>query len=843
MAKISSLDLDQLLLADDRQYRATWKFSKTKLKEYSVQWQYKTLTSDVSKNSKGEIVREWVWIPGTSETVTIKESIYTAPTEASEIRVRVKPISKTYKNNKDKEVSYWSGDWSGWKYRTPADAPTPDAPPTPSIKLGSGNKITVACTNLDAQTDVVEFQFVINNKTLQTKKINAKNLAASYVLKGTAGTSYKVRARADNKITRTVGKTKKTYQYWSEWCEYSDTVKTAPVTPTDLKTRVMSTTSVKLYWTKPSQAASYVIAYAKKSSQNNSPLYDLYNTPETVDVTGNYQTWVISGLETGSVYYFRIKALNSDGAESGYTAEANVASAILGTKPSAPTTWSSVTTASTDESITYYWLHNTEDGSAEQKAELVRQLVHADGTMGTIRTTIIDNDRDEYDELTTDTNSYSESLNNIAGLDSATDGDILKWKISTTGITNQKSDYSIERTIEIHSQPELNASFEDGVDLSCVNFPLKVTFSTVPETQTPIGYSFSIVANDAYETFDQNGSYILISAGEEIYSKYTNTNEYEYILEIGAGDINVQPGESYTLKASAAMNSGLLATADDVEFTLEPDNTNYEINGTVFYDKDTLTAQVSAYCGTPILDDISDNTSDDDNETNFTPMSGISLSIYRVTSNGKMILIEEGIPNTSISYVHDETTGITNEVIIANERVITDPHPTLDYCRYRVVATVDATGRSFYEDLPPFPTEETAIVIQWDDEWRDYDGSEDTMENPIMITSMIKLPYNIDVSEANTIESTLINYIGRERPVSYYGTQLGEAPSWSCEIPKDDLETLYQLRRLAVYKGDVYVREPSGTGFWAQIQVSFNITHCALTIPVTLKVTPVEGGI
>ena len=43
--------------------------------------------------------------------------------------------------------------------------------------------------------------------------------------------------------------------------------------------------------------------------------------------------------------------------------------------------------------------------------------------------------------------------------------------------------------------------------------------------------------------------------------------------------------------------------------------------------------------------------------------------------------------------------------------------------------------------------------------------------------------------------------------------------------------------------GDVYVREPSGVGYWASISVSFGIKHCEVTIPVTLNITRVEGGI
>ena len=87
-----------------------------------------------------------------------------------------------------------------------------------------------------------------------------------------------------------------------------------------------------------------------------------------------------------------------------------------------------------------------------------------------------------------------------------------------------------------------------------------------------------------------------------------------------------------------------------------------------------------------------------------------------------------------------------------------------------------------------------------------------------------------------------MEYIGRKHPVSYYGTQQGETSSWKMEIPKKDKDTLYALRRLAKWMGDVYVREPSGIGYWANITVSFSQTHCKPVIPISRDVTRLEGG-
>ena len=117
------------------------------------------------------------------------------------------------------------------------------------------------------------------------------------------------------------------------------------------------------------------------------------------------------------------------------------------------------------------------------------------------------------------------------------------------------------------------------------------------------------------------------------------------------------------------------------------------------------------------------------------------------------------------------------------------------------------------------------------------------MERPTWSGSMLKLPYNIDVSDNHRNDVALVEYIGREHPVSYYGTQLGETSTWNTTIPRDDEETLYNIRRLARWMGDVYIREPSGSGYWANVTVSYSQKHCVVTIPVTFSITRVSGGV
>ena len=188
---------------------------------------------------------------------------------------------------------------------------------------------------------------------------------------------------------------------------------------------------------------------------------------------------------------------------------------------------------------------------------------------------------------------------------------------------------------------------------------------------------------------------------------------------------------------------------------------------------------------------------------------------------------------------------IETNILSGDCTTITDPHPPLDYAQYRITAVLKDSGQMLYYDLPSIEVGIKSIIINWNEKWSKVNIPENINESDIVTWegSMLKIPYNIDVSEDYASDVTLIEYIGREHPVDYYGTQLGENGKWSFEIEREDTETLYALRRLAVYQNSVYVREPSGIGYWANVTVSISQKHCAVTIPITLTVTRVEGGV
>lgn len=748
----------------DRTLFVTWTWDKSNTENYRVVWKYAT--------------GDGVGFVGSDSTVTVKQSTYTAPANATKVTVQIKPISKKKKEN-DKETSYWTAEWS-----TIADglgrhlfAPISTVPSAPSVEIDK-YKLTARLDNLEIQNAThIEFQIVKDDKTVfNTGKAKIVTGTASYSCTVDAGAEYKVRCRANKS------------KNYSEWSSYSSNVSAAPAASGGIKTlKALSETSVQIDWENVKNAKTYEIQYTTKKMYFDSS-NEVQSTTIDATAAGHAE---ITGLATGEEYFFRVRAVNDQG-QSAWT---EISSIILGKEPIAPTSWSSTTTAIVGESVTLYWVHNTRDGSSQTYAELELN-VNGSVTTKTIKNSTDEDEKDKTSVYVINTSGYSEGVK-------------IQWRVRTRGITDKYGEWSIQRTIDVYAPPSLGLDVIDakGNHLdTIVSFPFYISGLAGPNTQAPIGYHLSIFSTEIYETVDNLGNPTIINVGDAVYSRYFDTSD-PLMVEISANNINLDNNITYQVVCTAAMNSGLTAESS-AEFVVSWTDEVYEPNAEISIDTETLTASIRPYCM--------------DEDENL--IAGVSLSVYRRDFDGKFTEIATNLDNLS-------------------HTCVTDPHPALDFARYRIVARNNSTGAVSYYDMPGVPVGEAAIVIQWSEAWTNFDVySEEALETPTWAGSMLKLYYNVDVSDKTSNDVTLVRYIGREHAVSYNGTQISTTPTWKTVIPKDDKETIYALRRLQVYQGDVYVREPSGTGYWASIVVSFDQNHKELTIPVTIDITRVEGG-
>lgn len=709
-----------------------------------------------------------------------KNATYNAPSNATKVQVYIKPVSKTYTKN-NKETSYWTAEWSTVKTYDFSTSP-PKEPSTPSVTIDK-YKLTASLTNIDMTGPNVplgiQFQVVKNDSSIF---VSARTVKITY---NQAEFSCNVDAGAEYKVRcRAVGKGENNC---SPWSPYSENVATIPAAPSSItKCEAKSKTSVYLEWASSKTAKTYDIEYTTKKE------YFDYSDQTTTKTGIEFTKYELTGLEIGQEYFFRVRAVN----DKGYSAWSEVKSIIIGNDPAAPTTWSSTTTATVGDPLSLYWIHNTEDGSSQTFAELELSVNGVVETI-TVQNSTDEEEKDKTSKYLVDTSKYSE-------------GAKILWRVRTAGITNICGEWSIQRTIDIYAPPTMDFDVTDsnGNSLEVLSaFPFYIRALAGPNTQVPIGYHLTVISDEAYETVDNIGNKKVVNVGDEVYSKYFDNNG-ELIAVLSAGNVDLVNNGRYTVSCVASMDSGLTAESN-VSFEVAWEETTYEPNAEIGIDEETYTATIMPYCK--------------DEEGNL--IEGVTLSVYRREFDGKFTELATGINNTD--YTH-----------------ITDPHPALDYARYRIVATTVETGAIKYYDIPGYPVGGNAVIIQWEEEWSNYDTPDiDELAEPTWAGSMIKLPYNIDVSESTKKDVSHVEYIGREHPVSYFGTQLGVAQSWSTVIDKEDKETLYALRRLQNWMGNVYVREPSGIGFWASIEPSFSQKHRDTTIPVTLDVTRVEGGI
>lgn len=767
----------------DKTLYAMWSWSKTNTASYLVKWEYRA---------------GGTWFTGSSSTNSVdvddspssKQSTYTIPDHATSVRLTVKPIAKEKSSGK----RYWTGSWSTAKVYDVSNTP-PVTPATPTTELDN-LKLTLILNNLNVNADIINFQVTKRNEkvfenvavsatTIQyvtpADKANRVNGYARFSCNVEAGGEYQVRARSSRDGMN------------SEWSAYSSSIFTAPSVPSKISTIKATYDSINdahfvyLEWTAVDSATSYDIEYT-----NNSNYFDTSDMTTTQSSTTN--TCYV-GVEPGFEYFFRVRSVR----DSEQSKWGGIYSVVVGAKPQAPTTWSSTTSAIVGEPLNLYWMHNSEDGSSESYAHLE---IYADDLKvidTTLEKSTAEDEKDTTSVYEVDWNSYFK------------DGTTLKWRVRTAGVTNDLGDWSIQRTVDIYAPPTVGLSLtnKDGDILDTLTtFPAYIKVLAGPNTQNPIGYHVEIISNDSYETVDNVGNDVFVSKGDKVYSQYFETTENPLRLELLPSSVTFENNVQYTIIATTSMNSGLTGEAS-MNFTVAWSEENYWPNAEIGIDTETYTASIIPYC-------------EDDNEN---LIEDVTLSVYRREFDGNFTELMTGIDNIKATQ-------------------IIDPHPALDFARYRIVATSKTTGSVSYYDMPGHEVGGNAVILQWNEVWSNFDTPDTAVPvEPTWSGSMLKLPYNVDVSDSFSPDVTLVEYIGRDHPISYYGTQLGVSSSWNMDIAKDDEETLYGLRRLSRWMGDVYVREPSGSGYWAHVVVGFSQRHCETTIPVTLTITRVEGGV
>lgn len=814
--KVSSLAVGKMLGSDHGLY-AQWRHPGSgSASGYEYDWEYATgerqaRTKAQKKKGKPGSLK---WFGGSHGTVDKASAQagsgwfrheWAAPEGAIAARCRIRPVSRTrdvvvsvtetYKDgklvtsrNNYKSKPYFTAAWSGYKVHDfRADRlPTP----TVTVEMGpNGTSATVTVTCDDADCEYCDIQ--ASERAGKDKDDNwiykVKEQAKDRRCAGTTtwrvtvpeGKRWWFRARVQ---TTKTGNAKGDSNWSSRVAALAK-----PPRPTGASAKASGDSGAAFSWGEAAGASSYDVQYVEGSK-------DYFDTnPEAVQtVTGITGTsFTPTGLAAGK-WWFRVRAVNG----TGESAWSKAAGTTLASTPDAPTTYETEPAFMQSDSARLRWTHNCADGSDQTAYQVA---LTAGGA--------------EWQTL-----SGTTAADVTVALSTVADGTEVAWRVRTKGASSSWSPWSAWRAFSVYSQPSLSCvarqtsaegpEVTDGSPLSA--FPLSISLDASGGGGQVAGYHVAIVAASDLSYADDFGRERVMPAGEVAYSRDAATSDDPFELIVGSSDAILRDGGSYLVSATATLSSGLRADAEPWPFAVDFDSDVPAPTAIVVFDDETLTAEIAPEC--MAVDEGGDPTGE---------YAEVELDVYRIDPSGVLIPLATGIPNDG---------SVT----------VVDPHAPFGECWYHVVARDTSTGMTASADLgdeSPHPT----CVIQWDEEWQEGVGEDDLGDRPYAYSgARLDGLYNLRFDESGDVESEDVAYAGRRYPVSYYGTQLGYTARYQTEFPDDDAETLSLARRLLALRDDCFIREPSGTAFWAHAKASLSRSYDRPGWTLTVSATRVD---
>lgn len=694
----------------------------------------------------------------------------------------------TSDSDKSSQANYIPGTY--WKY---ADTNNPDPPSGINVETSEdGLYLTASVSETDTNIEAVKFY--VYRKDSTGRAIEPAEQISDWISFGTSRyASWRCSITPGQKYLvggqyRDVhGKTSSV----SGTQSYESDIDPVPEQVTGVSVTAETTSRVRINWT-PVQYAAETGGYEVARATNQNFLGTNMATVDTVDGPPAY-----ASVDSGNTWYFQVRAKNKNGKTGPWS---SVVSCVAAKKPNMPTTWSMSSSYKIDETIRLFWTYNSADNAKPSYSYIHYKI---NGGAEQIHT--------EHHNLGEEDTNYTFFWDLTTEV-SLSDSDKIEWWVVCESIGGV-SDPSIVREIRVYLTPTVAVSFNQTIN----SFPIDINILIRPSSQHLVSGYINIYAINTHYILDRKGRDQLINAGDRVYSKIFVNENNEFTLSLTPGDVSLADEQEYRVEVAVTLNSGLSADNSNQSRTFITSFLRSDIilDCGAAYNRDYYTASLMPVC----------TYADSEGESTGELVPNTVLAVYRINSDSSFTTIRENFPNYG-------------------NYSIMDPHPLMDTMTYRVVATNMETGQQEYTDVIVEDINLVGLIIQWDESYTDYKtyrGDDTTDAGKAYSGSMIRILTNVKTSESSGKDVEKISYIGKEDPTTYYGTQKGKVATWSCEIDKTDEAMIALIRRLDAYMGDVYVRNQYGIGYWANVEVSYNLDYDNLVMPITFQITKVDS--
>ena len=753
--------------------------------KYEYRWVYRTLVRKEKGFDNPRTYTPWA-------TTTARQLEWSVPKGATAVHLQVRPISKKYSHYKSasatkaSELDWISSDVKESEVCNTGAFHVPERPDIQSASVGSdGVTVTAKMSSSDPYAMSFEAQLVRDKIVDASGSSSIKtdtftyDKGASIPLKGTPGRKYKVRARIRNIIGE-----------YSAWVTFPEQLVMRPAPAPRPTASALADGSCTVSWDAVDGAESYEIAYG--------------GDPRDLDASGDYSvkkeisgtSYTFRDLDPGQQWCFWVRGVNGsgDGAWSG-----GPAFVILGLPPTAPTVMAEDYVVVRGEPARAMWVHNSADGSEQSKARVMVKR----GSAGSFSAVNV---------------SGSTSVLDI-DTGSVPDGQCVEFYVNTWGVLTGSafmSPASETRSVRVWERPSAALSAPSTVE----SFPFALSVAVSASAQTPVFASMVISARSTHEVVGLDGETRTVAAGDVLWSGQFSNPANPLVVNLSAGDIDLESGQTYDVSATCAMSSGLSCSASS-SFGCSWEGSAYS----VYADLEQwgeYGCEITPRALVPFDPPPGEPETADGWVSEPVLAEDVTLSIYRRDGRGSLDALMTGIPN-------DGTWSLV------------DDHASRLRWMYRIVAVNAATGEVSYADVSGAPVENAGgLVLSWGGDSlaavQMIDGEEvgDAPSSSVVLS----LPWDVTPSEDADPDSEYVAYIGDTDPTGYWGTQLGRSARWETRIPRDDTDTLDKLRALAVRCGEVYAREPLGDGYWCGVRVSMTAPAHEGEIKVTIDATP-----